>query len=159
TMVPALCQDWGRRPPRRRYCPGGTTMDNVRIGIVGAGWVVQNRHLPGLAGVSGASVDAIWSRRPDVARAVAEQFGIGTVADEWQTVVTSPDLDAVIVAAPPVLHAPVTIAALQAGKHVLCQGRMARNLGEARAMLGAAEASGRVAALYPPRPGLKGDRV
>jgi predicted dehydrogenase len=81
------------------------------------------------------------------------------VSDDWRDVVTAADVDAVVVATPPNLHAEASIAALRAGKHVLCQGRMARTLDEAQAMLAAARQSGLVAALYPPRPGLKGDRV
>ena len=134
-------------------------MTDVRVGIVGAGWVVQNRHLPGLATAPGARVTEIWSRDATRARQVAAAFDIPTVADDWRSIVASPAVDAVVVATPPILHAPVSIAALDGGKHVLCQGRMARNLSEARAMLDAAARSERVAALYPPRPGLKGDRV
>ena len=134
-------------------------MTDVRVGVVGAGWVVQNRHLPGLAAAPGARVTEIWSRDAARAQQVAAAFDIPTVADDWRSIVASPAVDAVVVATPPILHAPVSIAALDAGKHVLCQGRMARNLSEARAMLDAAARSDRVAALYPPRPGLKGDRV
>ncbi|MGH2530895.1 MAG: Gfo/Idh/MocA family protein [Thermomicrobiales bacterium] len=134
-------------------------MDNVRVGIVGAGWVAQNRHLPGLRHLPGVDVQLIWSRRLENARAVAADFGIPGVAQDWRAVVESPDVDAVIVATPPNLHCPVTRAALSAGKHVLCQGRMARNLSEAQQMLRDAETAGVIAALYPPRPGLKGDRV
>jgi predicted dehydrogenase len=134
-------------------------MRDVRVGVVGAGWVVQNRHLPGLAAAPGARVTEIWSRERARADHVAVEFSIPTVVDDWRSIVASPSVDAVVVATPPILHAPVSIAALDAGKHVLCQGRMARNLSEAHAMLEAAARSERVAALYPPRPGLKGDRV
>lgn len=134
-------------------------MDAVRFGIVGAGWVVRNRHLPALRGTPDAQVRVIWSRDPEKARRVAADFDIPAVVDDWRSIVSAADVDAVIVATPPSLHVPVSIAALESGRHVLCQGRMARNLTEARRMLDAARASGRVAALYPPRPGLKGDRV
>lgn len=134
-------------------------MNVVNVGIVGAGWVVRNRHLPGLRSTSDARVAKIWSRDLEKARRVAADFDIPDVVDDWRAIVSAADVDAVIVATPPSLHAPVSIAALEAGKHVLCQGRMARNLAEAHQMLDAERASGRVAALYPPRPGLKGDRV
>ena len=134
-------------------------MKVVNVGVVGAGWVVQNRHLPGLRAAPEARVAMIWSRDPEKARRVAAELDVPEVAPDWRAIVSAPDVDAVVVATPPVLHAEVSIAALEAGKHVLCQGRMARNVAEARAMLAAARASGRVAGLYPPRPGLKGDRV
>ena len=134
-------------------------MNRVRLGIVGAGWVARNRHLPALKESPDADVRWIWSRDPESARRVATEFDIPDVVDDWRTIATGADVDAVVVATPPSMHAAVAIAALESGKHVLSQGRMARNLTEARRMLDAAQASGRVAGLYPPRPGLKGDRV
>lgn len=132
---------------------------DVRVGIIGAGRVVRSRHLPALQKLAGVEVRLIWSRNPDNARRVAAEFGIPGVAAEWREVAGSPEVDAVVIAVPPVLHLPATIAAFAAGKHVLCQARMARNLREAQQMTLAAGRSGRVAALYPPRPGLKGDRL
>ena len=102
----------------------------------------------------------MWSRDPARAAGVADEFGIAGTASSWEEIVESDEIDAVIVATPPVLHRPATLRALSAGKHVLCQARMARNLGEAREMLRAAEAApDLVTCLYPPLPGLKGDRV
>jgi predicted dehydrogenase len=134
-------------------------MERVRVGIIGAGKVVRNRHLPALQKLPGVEVRQIWSRDSRNAGEVATQFGIPAVVNRWQEIVEAPDLDAVVVATPPVLHLPATVAALEAGKHVLCQARMARNLREAQVMLDAARVSNLVTALYPPRPGLKGDRV
>ena len=135
-------------------------VDTIRIGLIGAGGVVESRHLPGLSDVPGVALTRVWSRRRKNARSLAAAHDIGAVAKDWREVIDADDVDAVIVATPPVLHAEASIAALEAGKHVLCQGRMARNLLEARQMVAAAQrAAGLVAALYPPRPGLKGDRV
>jgi predicted dehydrogenase len=134
-------------------------MDKVRIGIIGAGWVAQNRHLPALAQIPDVELGAIWSRSADRAREVAAKFGIARCAADWRDITDAPDLDAVVVATPPVLHLPATVRALDARKHVLCQARFARNGREARAMVEAARNSDRVTATYPPRPGLKGDRV
>lgn len=131
----------------------------VRVGIVGAGWVASNRHLPALTRLADVELALIWSRHGEKARQVAGEFGIAAVAEEWERIIESPQIDAVVVATPPNLHHAVTVAALQAGKHVLCQGRMARNLQEATEMQRAAQSKKVVAALYPPRPGLKGDRV
>ncbi len=131
----------------------------MRIGLIGAGWVAVNRHLPALQTIPEADLKLIWSRNRDKARDVAGRFGVGAIADRWQEVIHSSEVDAVIIATPPVLHLPATAEALEAGKHVLCQARMARNLDEARNMAVAAQASGLVTALYPPLPGLKGDRV
>ncbi len=134
-------------------------MQTVRIGIIGPGRVAKDRQLPPLKQAPGVELRLVWSRDPDNARAAADEFEIEGVADEWREVAESPDVDAVLISTPPVLHRNATIAALEAGKHVLCQARMARNLKEAQEMHRAAEATDLVTALYPPRPGLRGDRV
>ena len=134
-------------------------MERVRIGLIGAGGVATTRHLPALKQIPEVDISLIWSRNSNKADKVAVEFGIPATVSSWEYVTDSPDLDAVVIATPPVLHLPATVRALGAGKHVLCQARMARNLGEALKMLSASQASDRVTALYPPRPGLKGDRV
>lgn len=134
-------------------------METIRIGIIGAGWVVETRHLPALTRIPGVSCRLIWSRDSAKARKLAGKFDIPTVARSWEEVCDSADIDAVVVATPPVLHCSATLRALEAGKHVLCQARMARNLSEAQRMVAAAKSSERVTVLYPPRPGLKGDRL
>ena len=134
-------------------------MQSVRVGIIGAGNVAQGRHIPRLKNVSGVRVTHAWSRTPETARIAAERFDIPAVVGDWREIVDSPDVDAVVVATPPLLHLPATLAALDAGKHVLCQARMARNLAEARRMCEAARATELVTALYPPLPGLSGDRM
>lgn len=60
------------------------------------------------------------------------RIGIGSTVDDWRQIAESPEVDAVLIATPPVLHHEATLAALAAGKHVLCQARMARNLSEAQ---------------------------
>ncbi len=134
-------------------------MEDVRVGIIGAGKVAQDRNIPRLKNVPGVRVTHAWSRTPETARGAAARFDIPVVVGDWREIVDSPDVDAVVVATPPVLHLPATLAALDAGKHVLCQARMARNLAEARRMCEAAGAADLVTALYPPMPGLKGDRM
>ena len=100
-----------------------------------------------------------WSRTPETAQKAAREFGIPNVVDRWEEIVDSPQIDAVVIATPPNLHLPATLAALDAGKHVLSQARMARNLSEALRMFEASKATDFVTALYPAGFGLKGDRV
>lgn len=133
-------------------------MNTVRIGIIGCGNVARNRHLPGLQSVEDVMISRVWSRNPEKSRAFAEECG-AKVSDSWEEVAEADDVDAVIIATPPALHAAATIQTLAAGKHVLSQARMARNVREACSMLQAAEKSSCITALYPPKPGLKGDRV
>jgi predicted dehydrogenase len=131
----------------------------VRIGFIGAGGVAQSRHLPALEKIPEAELGPVWTRTASKTRDIVERYGFTSAAATWQEVAESPDVDAVIVATPPVLHRDATIAALSAGKHVLCQARMGLNLSHAQDMLAASRKRNLVTALYPPLPGLKGDRT
>ena len=133
--------------------------DVVRVGIIGAGSIARDRHIPLLQKVRDVSVTQLWSRTMDNANKTASDFGVPTVVENWEEIVDSPDVDAVVIATPPILHLPATLAALESGKHVLCQARMARNLSEALKMLEASKNTHLVTALYPAGFGLKGDRV
>jgi predicted dehydrogenase len=77
--------------------------------------------------------------------------------DDWAELIDRPDLDIIWIGTPPVLHAPITVSALEAGKHVFCQARMAMNLREGREMLAAAQARPQlVTMLCPPPHGMRG---
>jgi predicted dehydrogenase len=110
----------------------------VRIGIVGAGAIVSQRHLPGLVRIPGVEIHAVCNRTPGSARQVAQAYGIPKIYEDWHHLVTDPDLDAVLIGTPPLLHADISVAALHAGKHVFCQARMATDLPSAVRMLAAA---------------------
>ena len=133
--------------------------DTIRVGIIGAGKIAQNRHIPLLQKVRGVEITHAWSRRPETAQQAAQQFSIPNLVDSWERIIESQDIDAVVIATPPNLHLPATLAALDSGKHVLCQARLARNLTEALRMLEASQATDLVTSLYAAGFGLKGDRV
>lgn len=126
--------------------------EKVRIGIIGAGGIVRLRHLAGLRAIPGVEIAVVCNRRPESAAAFAKEFGIPEVVDTWEDCVRRPDLDAVWIGTTPQLHAPITIAALDAGKHVFCQARMAGTLAEARAMLAAAQAHPDLVTMLCPPP-------
>jgi len=114
-------------------------MKTVRIGFVGAGGNTRLRHLPGFKAIEGVELAVVANRTRASAEAVAGDFGIARVADHWEQVVSDPEVDAVCIGTWPNLHAPVTLAALSHGKHVLTEARMAASLAEARSMMAAAE--------------------
>jgi predicted dehydrogenase len=131
----------------------------LRIGIVGAGGIVRQKHLPGLAALSNVQVVAVCNSQLESARRVAKEFHIPDVMDDWAELIDRADLDIIWIGTPPVLHAPITISALEAGKHVFCQARMAMNLSEGREMLAAAQARPQlVTMLCPPPHGMKGGK-
>lgn len=112
----------------------------LRIGIVGAGRIVRAEHLPRFRAIDGVEIVAVANHDRASSQRAADELGIPRVFDAWQDLVADPDVDAVLVGAWPVLHAPVSIAALEAGKHVLTEARMAATADDARAMLRASRA-------------------
>ncbi|MBY0228852.1 MAG: Gfo/Idh/MocA family oxidoreductase, partial [Gemmataceae bacterium] len=130
----------------------------LRIGLVGAGANTRSRHIPGLLAQPGVSLAAVCNRRPESGRAVAAEFSIPRVLDRWEDLVADPGIDAVVIGTWPYLHAPITLAALAAGKHVLTEARLAMNAAEARAMLAARQAHPALVCQVVPSPfGLAGD--
>jgi predicted dehydrogenase len=124
--------------------------DTIRVGVVGAGGNTRKHHIPKLQAQKGVEVVAVANRTRGSGSRVAKEFGIPEVADHWQQIVEDPQIDAVCIGTWPYLHAPVSIAALEAGKHVLTEARMAMNALEAQAMLACSrEHPGQVAQVVP----------
>lgn len=124
----------------------------IRIGIVGAGTNTRVRHIPGFRAVEGVEIVAVSNRSRESSERVAREFGIPKIFDRWEDLVQSPEIDAVMIGTWPNMHCEVTCAALAAGKHVLCEARMARDLAEARKMLAAAQAHPKLTAQIVPSP-------
>jgi len=119
------------------------TASSRRIGIIGIGFGATV-HAPGFR-AEGWDVAAICSRHADKARAAAAAAGIADVHSDPLELIRRDDLDAVAIVTPPVSHHDLAVAALQAGKHVLCEKPFALDAGEAARMEAAAAASGRTA--------------
>lgn len=131
----------------------------LKIGVVGAGGNTRGKHIPGLLAIPDVQIDVICNRSPASSQQAADAFGVPRIAHSWQEVVQDPGIDAVVIGTWPYLHAPVSIAALDAGKHVLCEARMAMNLHEAEQMLAAAARHPDLTAQIVPSPfTLKWDR-
>lgn len=110
----------------------------VRLAVIGAGAICRTRHLPNLADIDQANVVVVCNRSEASSKQVAQAFDIPEVADDWRQVIQRDDIDAVLIGTWPYTHKEMSIAALEAGKHVFCQARMAMDLTEARQMLDAA---------------------
>lgn len=124
----------------------------LRIGFIGAGSNTRSRHLPGFKALPGVELVVVANRTRESAARVAAEFGIARVAESWREVVEAKDVDAVCIGTWPNLHARLTAAALRAGKHVLTEARMARNLAEAETMLLEAQARPELVAQIVPAP-------
>ena len=127
-------------------------MDEIRVGIVGAGANTRKRHIPGLEEQKDVEIVAVANRTRESGERVAKEFEIPKVYDTWLEVMDDEDIDAVCIGTWPYMHAPMTIAALEAGKHVLVEARMAMNSEEAREMLAASKANPDLVAQIVPAP-------
>ena len=124
----------------------------IRVGIVGAGQNTCTRHIPGLQAIDGVEIVSVCNRRMESTRRVADTFGIAAVYDRWEELVAADDTDAIVIGTWPYLHCPISVAALEAGKHVMCEARMAMNLEEARSMLEASRKHSECVAQIVPAP-------
>ncbi len=124
----------------------------IRVGIVGAGENTRLRHIPGLKAIPGVEIVSVCNRSRESSERVAKEFGIPTVYDKWEELVAARDTDAIVIGTWPYLHCVVTVTALTAGKHVLCEARMARDAREAHAMLRAAREHPQLVAQLVPAP-------
>jgi predicted dehydrogenase len=130
----------------------GMADKTIRVGLVGAGNNTRARHIPGFRKLPGVELVAVANRSRESGERVAREFGIGKVYDHWREVVSAPDVDAVCIGTWPYMHCEITLAALEQGKHVLCEARMAMNAAEGRRMLEAARRAPRLVAQLVPAP-------
>lgn len=115
----------------------------IRVGTIGASFA-REAYLPALRLIDDVELVAIASNRLASARAAAAAFGIPHVYDDWRRMLDAHELDLVCIATPTIHHAPMTLAALRAGAHVLCEKPMAMNQAESAQMLATAESAGKL---------------
>src|SRR5881392_271601 len=124
----------------------------IRVGFVGAGNNTRRRHIPGFRALPGIELVAVANRTKESGERVAREFGIATVYDDWRDLVRAGDVDAVCIGTWPYMHCAITLAALEYGKHVLCEARMAMDAAEGRRMLEAARRASHLVAQLVPAP-------
>lgn len=120
--------------------------ERIGVGIIGAGFA-RKTQVPAFQACPGVEVVSIASARRERAEAVAREFGIGHVGQDWRDVVRHPGVHLVCITTPPNLHREMTLAALEAGKAVLCEKPTALDATEAEAMWRAARGRGVLALL------------
>jgi predicted dehydrogenase len=108
--------------------------DRIKIGLIGAGANTKLRHIPGFEKIDGVTLVAVSNRSRESSQKVADAYNIPQVFDSWIELLEDPAIDAVMIGTWPYLHHAATVRALSAGKHVLCEARMASNAREAREM-------------------------
>ncbi|MEM1484501.1 Gfo/Idh/MocA family oxidoreductase [Oscillospiraceae bacterium PP1C4] len=113
-----------------------------RIGMIGCGKIAQVRHIPEYADNKNAVLAGYYDLNKDRAQELAEKFG-GKVYNSYEALLEDPEIDAVSVCTANSSHAQITIAALKAGKHVLCEKPMAITLEDCEEMVAQAKQSGK----------------
>ncbi|MBK1879550.1 Gfo/Idh/MocA family protein [Pelagicoccus mobilis] len=127
-------------------------MEELRVGIIGAGTNTRLRHIPGFQAIEGVRVDVVCNRSEASSRSAAEAFDIPRIAERWEDVVADPEIDAICIGTWPYLHSEISIAALKAGKHVLTEARMAMNTAQGEAMVEASLDNSELVAQIVPSP-------
>ena len=112
--------------------------EKIGVGFIGTGFA-RNTQAPAFSICEGAELLAVCSGRMENAQRVAAEFNIKYVCENYEQLLALEDVSLVVVSAPPYLHHQITMAALEAGKHVICEKPMAMNAAEAREMVEAAE--------------------
>lgn len=130
----------------------------IRIAVVGAGQISRARHLPGFKAIPGVRVVGVCNQRRESSARVAREYGIPKIYVSWEHVIDDDQVDAILIGAWPYMHCPVTLAAFDAGKHVLTEARMAMNAREAQRMYDRSRELPALTAMIVPSPyGLTGD--
>lgn len=119
-------------------------MSGVRIGVLGAAKITPLALFEPARAMPDVTVAAIAARDPARASKVAARYGVPKVHASYEDLLADPEIDAVYIPLPNGLHGRWTIAALQAGKHVLCEKPFTANAAEAEAVAAVAERSDRI---------------
>jgi predicted dehydrogenase len=134
--------------------------EDIRVGLIGAGGNVRNRHIPGFRKVKGVEIVGVVNRSLESSQRVADQFNIPRVYHTWQQLLDDEAINAICIGTWPYMHRTLTLAALERGKHVLTEARMASTAQESRDMLAASRShSHLVCQLTPTSTTYKIDRV
>lgn len=121
-------------------------MKTLRFGIIGCGYIANQLHLPCLARMENVEIVAFCNPTIEKAQESAKKYGVpdSLVCTDYREVLARQDIDAVQVCTPNSSHAEISIAALQSGKHVMCEKPMAKTAAEAKAMLDTAHQTGKL---------------
>lgn len=111
----------------------------IRIGLIGAGNIAQNAHIPAYLKQSDVELVGVCDLKEERAKEVAKKYGMKYAVTDYNELLAKDDIDAVSICTWNNAHAGAALAAAKAGKHILCEKPMAMNPGEAEAMLKAAK--------------------
>ena len=119
--------------------------DKVRIGLIGCGGIANGKHMPSLSRLNNVEIVAFCDIVVERAEKAAKEYGApgAKVYTDYHKLLSDKSIDVVHVLTPNDSHAEITIAALESGKHVMCEKPMAKRADDAKKMLDAAKRSGK----------------
>lgn len=114
----------------------------INVGIIGCGKIAQTRHLPEYSSNPDANIIAVYDFNKERAEDIAKEYGVKAYAS-YQELLEDPDIDAVSVCVRNIDHCKISIDAMKAGKHVLCEKPMAVSLDECEKMVQVSKETGK----------------
>src|SRR5215831_17136482 len=120
----------------------GSNVIMVRVGIVGTSAWADAMYLPALKNHPQAEIAAICGRNPEKTQLFAARWDVPHFYTDYRAMIDAEELDAIVIATTNDTHHPITMAALDAGLHVLCEKPLALNAAQAREMAQKAKAVG-----------------
>jgi predicted dehydrogenase len=117
-------------------------MKPIGVAIIGCGGITLQNHLPGFALCPETRVVALCDNDAATLERARQQTGVAVASTKFEEIVKRDDIHAVIIATPNFTHAPIALAAIAAGKHLLCEKPLAMNYADAKAMADAADKAG-----------------
>ncbi len=120
-------------------------MSRLKIGIIGCGGIANGKHLPSLKAINRADIVAFCDLIPEKAEKAAKEYGTpdAKVYTDYKELLKDESIDVCYVLTPNRSHAPISIDAMKAGKHVMCEKPMAKTAEDARAMVQTAKETGK----------------
>jgi predicted dehydrogenase len=117
----------------------------LKVGIIGCGGIANGKHMPGLASVKNAKMVAFCDLVEERAEKAAKEYGTedAKVYTDYKELLKDENIDVIHVCTPNKSHSFITIDALEAGKHVMCEKPMAKTYAEGKAMVEAAKRTGK----------------
>ncbi|MFI3325287.1 MAG: Gfo/Idh/MocA family oxidoreductase [Clostridia bacterium] len=121
-------------------------MANVKIGFIGCGGIANQKHFPGVSQCEGVDMCAFCDLVVERAETAAKEYGCegAKVYTDYKELLADPTIEAVHVLTPNISHSEITVAALEAGKHVLCEKPMAATTEDAKRMIEARDRTGKM---------------
>ena len=119
-------------------------MAKIKVGVIGCGTIANSAHIPAYLKNEEAEIRYFCDIIPERAEKAVKDYGCGVAVTDYHDVINDPEIDAVSVCTPNKAHSEITIAALKAGKHVLCEKPAARTYAEVEQMQKTAEECGKI---------------